>query len=264
MEGTAKTTGGFRGLFKLPSVRVLVGVNLVPLFLVSFGNWSIFKVLSVYWMESGVIAFYQVFRFVKWDMGGSLPARVVKWLVIPFFLLHFGAFMAGHGYLLVVIFNLDELEAALEQGREMERLWEIVRGCFTLDTVAVLLLLFLSHGFSYVKNYLGRGEYVGKSVSAMMGNPYRRIFVMHMTLMVLGFVLLKYKAIPVFFWWLFSRLWSMCWRTSLNGRGGCNGQQRAAVDSGDGGDARFGVSDGAWVQGCGACGCGVREDEAGD
>jgi hypothetical protein len=46
----------------------------------------------------------------------------------------------------------------------------------------VAAALFFSHAVSFALNFIGRGEYRGETVSALMMAPYRRVVVLHMTL----------------------------------------------------------------------------------
>ena len=48
--------------------------------------------------------------------------------------------------------------------------------------------LFVSHAVSFALNFIGRGEYRGETVSALMMAPYRRIVVLHMTLIFGGWI----------------------------------------------------------------------------
>jgi len=53
-----------------------------------------------------------------------------------------------------------------------------------------LLALSLSHGWSFYTNFLGRREYRHKTLSQQMSDPYKRIFVMHLTVIFGGFIVL--------------------------------------------------------------------------
>ena len=50
------------------------------------------------------------------------------------------------------------------------------------------MALFISHGVSFVTNFVGQKEYEGMTVQKQMAAPYRRIIMMHLTLIFGGFV----------------------------------------------------------------------------
>ena len=49
--------------------------------------------------------------------------------------------------------------------------------------------LFLSHGVSFVTNFLGRREYLAVSPSEQMREPYSRVMVLHATILAGGFLI---------------------------------------------------------------------------
>ena len=51
-----------------------------------------------------------------------------------------------------------------------------------------LAALFISHGVSFVTNFIGNKEYHYKTVREQMTAPYSRISLMHVTLIVGGFI----------------------------------------------------------------------------
>lgn len=48
--------------------------------------------------------------------------------------------------------------------------------------------LFISHGVSFFTNYLRRREHLGTDLKTQMGEPYKRIIVMHLTIILGGFL----------------------------------------------------------------------------
>jgi len=44
----------------------------------------------------------------------------------------------------------------------------------------------VSHGVSFAVNFIGRREYAGETIAALMTAPYRRIVVMHLTIIFGG------------------------------------------------------------------------------
>ncbi len=44
------------------SVLFLIAVNMMPLFGVLFFGWSLFSVMFLYWIENGIIGFFNIFK----------------------------------------------------------------------------------------------------------------------------------------------------------------------------------------------------------
>jgi hypothetical protein len=60
-----------------------------------------------------------------------------------------------------------------------------------------LAALFFSHALSFHLNFIGRREYEGRQVSQQMVEPYKRIIVMHVTIIFGGFLVLALgSAVP--------------------------------------------------------------------
>ena len=78
----------------------LIAANLIPFAGVLVLNWKLADIMVLYWAESAVIGFWNVIKL----------AMVGKWLallVIPFFVGHFGGFMAGHFLPIYYLFVRD-------------------------------------------------------------------------------------------------------------------------------------------------------------
>jgi hypothetical protein len=56
----------------LPALVALVGANLLPLAGVLFGGWTVWEVLLVYWIESGIVGLFSVPRILFADGSVSL------------------------------------------------------------------------------------------------------------------------------------------------------------------------------------------------
>ncbi len=48
----------------------------------------------------------------------------------------------------------------------------------------------MSHGVSFVTNFLGEKEYVERKVSEQMGEPYKRIVILHVTIIFGGWAIM--------------------------------------------------------------------------
>ncbi len=154
------------------STVVLVIANLIPLAGVLLDDWSIGDIMLLFWAESAIIG---VFNLVKmWIVG--------RWSVLflgPFFIAHFGGFMAGHLLFIYALFlsGPEVMEPSTQQvAADFVQLWPALLG------------LLVSHGISLRFNFLGRREYLVTDVRQQMSAPYRRIVIMHLTLIFGGFL----------------------------------------------------------------------------
>jgi len=69
---------------------------------------------------------------------------------------------------------------------------EVLWGAVALAAMA----LFLSHGASFLFNYIGRGEYLTASPARQMGTPYGRVIVLHLTI-IFGSMVVAFLGAPI-------------------------------------------------------------------
>jgi hypothetical protein len=109
-------------------------------------------------------------------MNGRPVSQVGKASLIPFFVLHYGIFWVVHGVFVLTL----PLFAAIGADGEPDF-------GTTLDPLAILFVvacLVISHGVSYVYNYIGRGEYLRTTAAGQMFAPYSRLVVLHVTIII--------------------------------------------------------------------------------
>src|SRR3954447_2666480 len=170
------------------AVVALVVANAIPLVGVLFLGWNVWTILTIYWLENGVVGVFNVLKMAK--AAGPEPTgrsamlyngrpvvggAAAKATLIPFFLIHYGIFWVVHG---IFVLTLPQFHAFGGESAGIAN-----------DPMAVLFLLIglaLSHGVSYWFNYIGRGEYLRTSVSRQMAAPYPRLFILHLTIIVGG------------------------------------------------------------------------------
>ena len=164
-----------------PSGLALIGANLVPLAGVLFLGWDLASVIVLFWAESGVIAFYTALKM-------SVVGKFAALLAVPFFIGHFGGFMAGHFLLIYSFFVRGVNPTGPEPGVR-----EALLGVFGPLWFS-LAVLFISHGVSFFDNFVGRREYEGATMKGLMTAPYNRIVVMQLALIFGGWVILLLKS----------------------------------------------------------------------
>ena len=152
------------------AIATLVAANLVPLVGVLFFDWQVLNIALLYWVENIVVGIYAVLRMLKVGGATALPLAI-------FFCVHFGGFCAGHLLFIVVLLGgaFDGTATAASPPAASGAL------AWLLGIAA----MFVSHGVSYVRNFLGKREYERSSINAEMGKPYPRMIVLHVAI-VLG------------------------------------------------------------------------------
>jgi len=159
---------------------VLVAANLVPLAGVLFFGWSVFATLLLFWVENVIVGTFNVLRMLV-----ATPRLVAMWAVkvfmIPFFIVHYGMFTTVHG-----IFVLQLFGGVHTRGFPTPAMFlDAIR---TAGIAPAAWGLALSHGVSFAFNYIGAGEYKTALVPQLMFRPYGRVMVMHVVILVGGFL----------------------------------------------------------------------------
>lgn len=172
------------------SALLLIAANLVPVAGAAFLGWELSYVMVLYWAESAIIGFYNLCKIV-------MIGRWFALLAGPFFLGHFGGFMAVHFLFIYVLFvkgpGTFGSDTGGDPGGDLGEVWALFG-----DLWPALLALFLSHGYSFVTHFLGRQEYKRRTINHQMGEPYGRIMFMHLVLILGGFlVMLLGSPVPV-------------------------------------------------------------------
>jgi hypothetical protein len=176
------------------SVIALLAANTIPFWGVLFLGWDAFFVVLLYWSENLVIGFYYVLKIVFAAVPHPI-AHLGKLFFIPFFTIHYGGFTAVHGLFVLAIFNkVDENFMGQEKWPFclifLELLVNVIRHVYSLvpsQMKLAILALFLSHGVSFVYNYLLKREFFSANPGKLMGSPYARVVVMHFAILGGGF-----------------------------------------------------------------------------
>lgn len=165
-----------------PSLLALLLANAVPVIGVLFLGWTVFPLLLLYWLENVIVGGFNVAKMLL-----ARPAEPIYWagklFLIPFFIVHFGGFTFVHGVLLVAFFGPKGLQP-------FDLLTAVPAAIRTNQLGWGLLSLVASHGFSFFWNYLKNGEYQRASLQTLMGQPYGRIVVLHLTVLFGGWVVM--------------------------------------------------------------------------
>jgi len=162
-----------------PSVWALIIANLYPIIGVIFFDWQTYPLLLFFWTENLVIGFYTVLKMLVASGDNAKPA--VKLFTVPFFCLHYGIFTLVHGVFVVALFGSILADDSINAGTLTQQVldYQLFWG---------VLALLISHGISFFKNYIGRNEYQQAELTKLMFQPYGRVVILHITIIIGGFL----------------------------------------------------------------------------
>jgi len=174
----------------------LLAANTLPLFGVLFLDWDAFAMVLLYWAENVILGFYNIVKMIL--VKSPHPAgHLGKLFMIPFFLIHYGGFTAGHGLFVMVLFGRTISGGILPQQSWpcflvfIQLLFHVIGeviGMIPLNMVYAIAGLFISHGISFGYNFLYRGEYIKTNLRTLMSEPYGRIVILHIAILFGGFL----------------------------------------------------------------------------
>ena len=179
------------------AVVALVVANAIPLVGVLFLGWSVWNILTIYWLENGVVGVYNVLKMARAEgatagIGGmdvtlnGRPMRDVSRIaMIPFFIVHYGIFWFVHGVFVLTLPFFTALVRPIELVPPFEGGPPVAVPAIGIDIGTILfavVALAISHGLSYWWNFLRGGEYRRVSVGRQMFAPYGRLVVLHLTI----------------------------------------------------------------------------------
>ena len=187
------------------SIIALMVANLVPLIGGVFLGWDAAAIVLLYWIENLIVGIFNVLRMFLVKVE-SRSKQFQKLFMIPFFCIHFGGFCAVHGFFLLVFFKIGSPDAVLSDSGAwmgalifLQLLYGVVMQLWHgrppwLEWPVVGL--FVSHGMSFIRNFIYGQQYLSLKVKSIMMRPYKRIVLMHVVI-ILGAVLIMKLGSPV-------------------------------------------------------------------
>ena len=173
----------------------LVTTNCVVIAGVLFDDWDAVTIVALYWVESVVVGLFRILKVIfgvplKRDQS-LLKTGIGKSLLIIVFTCHFGFIMFIHGIFLVAMFGSEFGEnAAVDTPIELLVAVVQLNPSVTLATA----ILTLSHAFSFVANYIMRGEYLIPKLAFDMTAPYYRVGVFNLVIFFGGILVIVFQT----------------------------------------------------------------------
>jgi hypothetical protein len=165
-------------LLARPAALALIAANFIPLWGVIFQGWDAANIVHLYWAENVAFGLVTLLRILTNRYPGTgLSGKV---FLGGFFTVHYGFFCFGHAmFVFGSAFDMPGPGSAGEHTRLfLKTHWYVVAG------------FFLSHLISFFLNYHGKGEASRLKPGEVMFLPYRRIFILHFTIIFGGMAVL--------------------------------------------------------------------------
>ena len=185
------------------SLAALIGANLIPFIGIFFFHWDVRFIVLLYWIENLIAGFYNILKMalLKMDQGAG---NLGKLFTISFFCIHYGGFCAVHGLFLSVFFKIGDGSAPFGAGHNwwgplvfVQLLFSVIAKIWASrppEMIWAVLGLTISHGVSFVENYILGQEYKNSSLKKLMHQPYQRIIVMHIAILFGGILVMQLNS----------------------------------------------------------------------
>lgn len=169
---------------RIPFIFFLVLLNAVPVYGVFEWGWKSFDLIYLYWLENLIIGAFMILRFAvrPYRMGMELMFPLC---LAPFFALHYGMFCYGHGVFVLSLFG-DDVRGGMSSHDVFALILPVIESRHLFWPV---LALFAFQLLDWIRDTLKSGL-GNEGLRELMTAPYRRIVVLHITIIASGFALM--------------------------------------------------------------------------
>jgi hypothetical protein len=165
----------------------VIAMNAIPVFAVIVFGWQALPLLLFYWIENVVVGILNVFKIVVAGVAGTKTHPLMLAFFLILFVLHYGAFCLLHGAAVLAMLVVGAL-ARNEGGIGFNPVDMLAREGLTLETGSELVwsaaVLLAVHVGKFVAVWLRRRQWQQVEPNKQMFEPYGRLVVMHLTLIV--------------------------------------------------------------------------------
>ncbi len=157
-------------------------------------GWPVFVVMALFWFENVVIGGLNVLRMLVSGVRMGAAGVVGALFIGAFFTVHYGLFTAVHGVFVVMLFGIPETGREAMDGGLMGPLMRMIerlvddRGAWL-----ALLAIIVVQAANFVQWAVATRDRP-TPLKELMGAPYGRIMVLHVTLIAGGFLVMSLHA----------------------------------------------------------------------
>lgn len=164
---------------------LVIGLNLIPVIGVLFWGWSAFALIVLYWLENLIVGV----RTLASMFANAAITGGANWLGAlffgAFFTVHYGIFCFGHGIFVMALFGGSFYgDSIIDLGGAVSKLFA------TQSNLAIGFASIVVWQVVQFVRFIASGEVRRTNVLELMGSPYPRIIVLHVTIIFGGFLLM--------------------------------------------------------------------------
>lgn len=187
-------------IYKYEPYLFILFLNVLPLLGVLFLGWDPSGIILLFWIENIIIGFFNILKMLV--KGQDIFSWIGKLFLIPFFMVHYFAFMFGHFIFLNFLFGFQSdgiIESLMNQtGNEQTILDLIYYHCSRLGMPFLeahiwyfisVLNVFLFHAYLFGYNFIIKKEYRNIDLPGLMVQPYGKIVIQHLVIIAGGILL---------------------------------------------------------------------------
>jgi hypothetical protein len=161
----------------LTAFLLILFANLTPVIGVLYWDWRVFSILVVFWFENVIIGAANLFKLASCRLATLTPRAASS-----FYLMHYGGFCMGHGWLIIVFFYDKEwAEEVFYSGSDFQ----------LISLLVGILTIAIEHGWLLYK-FMDTGQYLRTSGSRLILESYGRVAATHIALLVGGALAVSY------------------------------------------------------------------------
>lgn len=180
----------------------LIIANLIPVTGVWFLKWSAKEVFLVYCLETIIIGGFTLIKLCvsgisgkttdTWETQGGSKIKQPFWFFMIFFLVHYGMFVTIQMGIFFSVSGIGD-----ENGITFWNFFSKWPTLLTNDAFIMLAAFIVSYGIRLTTDFILTGDYKTSSLGYIMFQPYGRIFIQQVTV-ILGSMFLSFGAGKVF------------------------------------------------------------------
>lgn len=193
---------------------IVVLCNFIPALGVLFWGWKVEYFIILYWLETLIIGIFYlakitariIYVYFNYDYENDLEECLKKkeradssylWLkeilVIPVFILSFGAFCIFHGIFIIAIFGKS---LGLWPEVAFPTLHMVPKIVFLFKPKLIMMSAFLAiiQGTDFFRQFLNRKEFEQKDALKLMNEPYSRIIVLQFTVISSSYFFIHFSV----------------------------------------------------------------------